>query len=119
MWILFQKLKMIKYIIFICATLISLAAGETEYIENEYLLGLDGDLVRNRAVEEILIERLKTNFNVELVRSFHAGKLTVLYVRAKYDDVIQVSQLPEVRSVDQNGRVYAAQTCSEQPSPGM
>ena len=90
------------------------AVYASDIIEGEYLLGLESEYDSG-----ILAMKLKQEFGLEMMRvwDIHSSKILFL-VGDKNVDQTRVAQLPGVRYMSNNGRMYEDQSCVSVSCPG-
>ena len=90
------------------------AVYASNIIEGEYLLGLESEYD-----SDILAMKLKQEFGLDMMRvwDIHSSKILFL-LGDKNVDQARVAQLPGVRYMSNNGRMYEDQSCVSESCPG-
>ena len=92
--------------------LAGVAFGAQEFINGEYFLRLNDNVN-----EMVFSHRIRTNYKLDVIKSYQIGDLKLLLVKGEESDVISASKLSEVRYWDRNMIVHTQQ-CSERSNPG-
>ncbi|KAK2141355.1 hypothetical protein LSH36_1114g00014 [Paralvinella palmiformis] len=91
---------------------VGVALAAQEYVEGEYFLSLTDNVNEN-----VFIHRIKTNYKLDFIKSYHIGNLRLLLVKGEEGDVVRASKLSEVKYWDRN-MIFHTLQCAEQPNPG-
>ncbi|KAK2141353.1 hypothetical protein LSH36_1114g00012 [Paralvinella palmiformis] len=92
--------------------LVGVAFGAQEYVDGEYFLRLN-----NEVNENVFVHRIKTNYKLDVIKSYQIGDLRLLLVKGEENDVIRASKMSEVKYWDRNMIVHTQQ-CAEHSNPG-
>ncbi|KAK2141352.1 hypothetical protein LSH36_1114g00010 [Paralvinella palmiformis] len=92
--------------------LVGVAFCEQEFVDGEYFLRLNDEVNEN-----VFVHRIKTNYKLDVLKSYNIGNLRLLAVRGEESDVIRASKLSEVKYWDRN-MIFHTQQCVEQPNAG-
>ena len=90
------------------------AVYASDIIEGEYLLGLESEYD-----SDILAMQLEQEFGLKMVRDWDIDSSKILFlVGDKNVDQARIAQLPGVRYMSNNGRMYEDQSCVIKSCPG-
>lgn len=92
--------------------LLTLCVSE-DYVPSEYLIGL-----KPSTDVWAFSTRLKSEFGIELKKSWNLGKVKILHVSGEEKELSRIGQLTEVKYWERNGYAHAVQECQKQPAPG-
>ncbi|KAK2162131.1 hypothetical protein LSH36_103g04032 [Paralvinella palmiformis] len=83
-----------------------------DYVEREYLIG-----IKPYTNELSFSKMLKSDFGIDVKKTWNLGKVKILHVSGDENDVVRVGRLAEAKYWERNGYAHAVQNCMEQPAP--
>ena len=107
-----------KTCIFFCILAIACALPNSKkYVENEFILRLNENIVKTYVRENRIVADLASKFDFKVLSSPRLGKLKFLHLKGSAKFMKDISELEGVLYIERNVIGSVDQTCAEQPSP--
>ena len=106
-------MKVLLLVCFLAATASALP-NKGDFVPGEFMIRLNEKLVPTLMQEKLVIEQLTNQFQFNVLKAAHIGKLSFLHVHGADEMVKTIEELPAVKYIEHNNYGFADQVCEEQ-----